>query len=103
MLNFPGVAVRINVEDASLMHHKFCLIDVTTNEACDSKNKHPFGGLLITGSLNWTNNVRIHWSHELQFANAQTLYNITYYIRMPKDNLIVGATVGDHIASVVCE
>lgn len=65
---FPGIAVRVNIDDASLMHHKFVLIDVNPNEKFDTKNKHPFEGLLVTGSLNWTNNVSIHWSQFTEYA-----------------------------------
>lgn len=57
-LQSTGVPVRINgAFESSLMHHKFCLIDVTLNEKFDAQNKHPERGLLLNGSLNWTNSV----------------------------------------------
>lgn len=40
---FAGISVRVSGEGDKLMHHKFCLIDGTSNR-----------GLIITGSLNWT-------------------------------------------------
>lgn len=55
---FLGIPVRVYREhDSTLMHHKFCLIDVTTYESFHMLNKHPEGGLLINGSLNWTKSV----------------------------------------------
>lgn len=50
-----GAWVRVVGNGENLMHNKFCLIDVTTNE--DMRIIHPNNGLLINGSLNWTSNV----------------------------------------------
>lgn len=57
------------------MHNKFCLIDVVTNETKFQENTHPANGILITGSLNWTLNVRN--AHTLT-QNANT-FNVIYY------------------------
>lgn len=56
---FVGIPIRIAGNKDLYMHNKFCLIDVLTNETKFNENAHPLNGLLISGSLNWTSNVRI--------------------------------------------
>lgn len=56
---FVGIPIRIAGNKDLYMHNKFCLIDVLTNETKFKENSHPLNGLLISGSLNWTSNVRI--------------------------------------------
>lgn len=43
-----GIEVKVAGEEKKLMHNKFCLIDKTS-----------FDGVVISGSSNWTHNVRI--------------------------------------------
>lgn len=49
--------MKITGDAESLMHHKFCIIDVLYDETTLTVNNHPLNGVLITGSLNWTLNV----------------------------------------------
>lgn len=61
-----GISTRFNTSEVHLMHHKFCLIDVEwKNQSTAIQNPAkpkpapgpviiPKGGILVTGSLNWT-------------------------------------------------
>ncbi|TMW50733.1 hypothetical protein DOY81_004186 [Sarcophaga bullata] len=60
-LTKAGVPVRCNRNTTNLMHHKFCIIDSPTRVAAIHKKQKKFPvknrvtSLLLTGSLNWTN------------------------------------------------
>lgn len=56
------IPVRIAGTGEQIMHNKFCLIDVLTDEKSIIENAHPQNGLLINGSMNWTLNVSNKWS-----------------------------------------
>lgn len=55
---FSGIPVRIAGNGDLYMHSKFCLIDVLIDETKFKENTHPFNGVLINGSMNWTTNVK---------------------------------------------
>lgn len=52
------------------MHHKFCLIDVLTNENKIDLDRSASHGVLINGSLNWTKNVSL---------SAESNWKSSYY------------------------
>lgn len=52
-LQLKSVPVRIGGDGDNCMHNKFCLIDVNEKSGI-SGIWHPYNGLLITGSMNWT-------------------------------------------------
>lgn len=54
-----GIPVRSLVceNPHTLMHHKYCVIDVFEGETKFKENLHPSNGLVMSGSMNWTMSV----------------------------------------------